>query len=291
MATPSGDPETFRRSLFNLIAPNYAIVTGNSTRDTFAQLLEEQDLGITDSSVIHDNAAGPGTATEALVSWCAARSLAPKIVVTDYIPAMIDNFAKVKSDNEKFHPKIWRNIEASVVDAADLSRYSDGEFTHSICNFSIFAFGELEKSVREIRRTLQPGGVAVFTAWKRFAVGDVMSFAQDHIKGSGWAAAHPLPVQGVQFMEEGYMARAVARMGFEEANLTTSFSTAIIKEGKDWDGLFGFMISQSSIAMPTTGWTEDEVGKWPEAIKAAMLEEKKNFGGVKFEAWNVVARV
>ncbi|KAK5239391.1 hypothetical protein LTS06_012810, partial [Exophiala xenobiotica] len=90
---PTPDPEAFKHRYFTEIAPKYAQVTGNTTLDLFSQVLTHRDgLSITPESIVHDNAAGPGTATEALIAWCHQHDVSPprKIVVTDYVPAMIE---------------------------------------------------------------------------------------------------------------------------------------------------------------------------------------------------------
>ncbi|KAK8054690.1 hypothetical protein PG994_009757, partial [Apiospora phragmitis] len=47
----------FRRRYFTFIAPKYAHLTGNTTRDLFAAALRQHDLALTNESVIHDSAA------------------------------------------------------------------------------------------------------------------------------------------------------------------------------------------------------------------------------------------
>jgi len=284
------DPDAMKRRYFTEIAPRYAQMTGNATRDVWGEILQTQDLGITSDSVIHDNAAGPGTATEALIDRFRSRGEpAPQIVVTDYVPAMIEAFEALRKGGT---PSSWNNVEAKVVDSADLSEFEDGTFSHSICNLSVFTFTRPAECLREMHRTLTAGGVAVVTSWKRFAAAELMAAAQNIVKGAGWSEAHAVPVNGPEWFEEGYTARMVAEAGFPADQTDTLVVRHVVQKraGSDWDGLYGFLTDSSVKDAATREWTEEELGRWPEAVQEAMQKEAEAFGGVLFEAWAVIAR-
>ncbi|KAH0165123.1 S-adenosyl-L-methionine-dependent methyltransferase, partial [Aureobasidium melanogenum] len=98
-----------------------------------------------------------------------------KVVVTDFTQGMIDNI-QARIDQEQ-----WRNITASVMDSHELS-FPDGTFTLAICNVSTSTFKDPLKSMQEILRTLQPGGVCINSQWKRFTVKDIIHKAQISIR-------------------------------------------------------------------------------------------------------------
>ncbi|KAH6652145.1 hypothetical protein BKA67DRAFT_660913 [Truncatella angustata] len=285
------NPDELRQKYFTFIAPSYSHLTGNTTRDNFASVLSQRDLNITSASVVHDNAAGPGTATSALIPWAESRGLSPKIVVTDYIPGMIQAFEKLKSSHTD--SKLWQSTEGKVVNSLDLSEFPDGHFTHTIDNFSVSTFGnkeQQEQGLREVYRTLGEGGLAVFLTWKRFPVAEFIEQAQAEIKGEEWAGEHRVPVNGAEFFQEGYLAKLAVQAGWNKDNVQTTTTSSLLKEGEDEEGLFKFLQSSPPAMLAKRGLTEEESAKWPEAIKHAIQKEKESHGGILTESWVVLAK-
>ncbi|KIW51731.1 hypothetical protein PV05_10420 [Exophiala xenobiotica] len=287
------NPEAGKHRYFTELAPKYSQFTGNTTRDLFNEVLDHRNgLSISSDSVVHDNAAGPGTAAEALITWCHKHNSAatPKIVVTDYVPAMIEACEAIRATKHQ-DDALWQSVALAVTDSADLKDYGDNYFTHSICNFSIFNLTHPDKCLQEMRRTLQPGGTAVVTCWKRFAAEDLLSAAQRVVKGDEWANAHRIPAAGPQYLEEGYTARLVQDAGFPSDTVETFALKKVVAEGgDDWRGLYEFLTTSSLKNAATREWSEEELAKWPDAVAAAMQKEKDSFGGLLFEAWVVIAR-
>jgi ubiquinone/menaquinone biosynthesis C-methylase UbiE len=284
-------PDERRQKYFTLIAPTYSHLTGNTTRDNFASVLSQHELGLTSESIVHDSAAGPGTAASVLIPWCEERGLSPRIVVTDYIPGMIQAFDALRSRHSE--SKLWQTAEARVVDSLDLSEFPDGYFTHQVDNFSLSTFGSKEqqsRGLREAYRTLAPGGLAVFLTWKRFPVSEFIEQAQAEIKGEAWAREHRVPINGPEYLEQGYLAKRAVEAGWPQDKVQTSQTSSLLKEGEDWNGLFEFLQDSPPAMAGKRGMSEEEVGKWPEAIRAALQKEKETYGGIFTEAWVVLAR-
>ncbi|KAK8029664.1 hypothetical protein PG993_010955 [Apiospora rasikravindrae] len=286
---PAPTPDEFRRRYFTSIAPKYAHLTGNTTRDVFASVLRQHDLGLTNDSVIHDSAAGPGTATEALLPWCADQGIAPKrIVLTDYVSGMLESTPKSVTDNPA--------VETQVADSADLSSVfpEDGCLTHVFDNFSVSTFGTKEQQLQGLAenwRTLQAdGGVAVFTTWKRFAISELMTAAQAIVKGDAWAAAHAIPMNGPEFVAEGYLASMLAEAGWSPSKIQTSLVESVVTRDEDERGLLEFMQVSPPAKAATAGWTDDEAARWPAAVQQAVDAAKGEHGGIYGEAWVVIAR-
>ncbi|KAK6858049.1 hypothetical protein PG995_005748 [Apiospora arundinis] len=287
---PAPNSDEVRRRYFTFIGPKYARMTGNTTRDVFAAVLKQHDLGITDESVIHDVAAGPGTATQALLPWCAEQGVTPKkIVLTDYVSGMLESTPQFVVE----HP----SVETKVIDnAEDLSVAfpEDGGFTHIVDNFSVSTFGRKEQHLRALRedfRTLKSdGGVAVFTTWKRFAISEIIGAAQARVKGAEWAAAHPVPMNGPEFMAEGYLASMLAEAGWSADKMQTSLVQSVVTDDADEQGLLEFMQVSPPAKAATVGWAEDEVAAWPAAVQEVVDAQKKEHGGIYGEAWVVIAR-
>ena len=171
------------------------------------------------------------------------------------------------------------------MDSHKLKLYDDS-ITHSITNFSIFTFKDPVQCLSEIHRTLQPDGkgVALVSTWKRFAVIEVVHRAQKLIRPD-------LPLMKVPqpgFMREGYLKEKMIEAGLAADKVKVVQRSATIR-GEDRDGLVKFM--KGDFTKPArAGWTEEELGRWNNAVDEAVEEEQKaNEYGVRFEAWVALA--
>jgi len=111
--------------------------TAETYEDTFEPLVKfyateaiKSVPSITSSSVVHDNASGPGIVTAAIISSFASSSDLPKIYATDLSGARI----------KKLNAKPWADkVDAQVMNAMELT-FPDAMFTHSFTNF-VFVTG------------------------------------------------------------------------------------------------------------------------------------------------------
>lgn len=262
---------------FSALAANYAQQTGNSTRNAFDLLLDDINAiePITGGSVVHDNAAGPGTATSVLVERLPPDDL-PRILVTDNVPPM------VQAAKDSF--SAWPTIETRLLDSLDLEGIPDDHFTHSILNFSAFTFADPLKGLKEIHRTLKSPGLAALLVWKRFGAGEVIHAAQALVRPD----LPPMRIPNPQFQEEGYLQKLAAEAGFEPSRMKMSCWTVVVKGPELDDGLRKFILSDFT-RPARAGWTDEEVDRWPEAVDQVVQKEIDAYGGVKFESWVVLA--
>ncbi|KAB5583582.1 S-adenosyl-L-methionine-dependent methyltransferase [Coniochaeta sp. 2T2.1] len=269
-------------AFFSAMSRVYAKNTGNSTRTIFAESLEAITAirPITSGSVIHDNAAGPGTATSAMIE-ALPPSILPtiQIHITDSVPGMVsaarETFTALISSSSS-------TITVSEMDSQNLT-FPDAYFTHSIYNFSVFAVPDPLLSLKEIHRTLQKGGVAAVLTWRRFGAGELMRAAQGLVRPD----LPPIFIPHEEFMREGYLSHMMVEAGFEEGKVTT-LSKRLAVTGENLEGLRQFVSGDFSESAKK-GWTEEEVARWPEAIGRAMEAEVAAHGGLLFEAWVVLA--
>lgn len=272
--TQGGSSQSFPE-YFKKLSTVYARQTGNSTYRLLEQFLRKLQPSLTSSSVLHDNACGPGTATTAIISYTGFEP--PLIEATDFSPAMIDVLS------EEISAENWNNVRASVMDSHELT-FPDGTFTTSITNFSIFTFQDPLKCMQEVRRTLKPDGLAIVSTWKRFTVSNLIHTAQRAVRPD----AQLMKVPRAEFMEEGYLWDLMVEAGFSSDKIQVwDISTTI--QGHDSVGLRDFMLGGFT-ASARAGWTEEERARWEGAIDSAIEEEKIRNGGIKMEAWIVAAR-
>lgn len=240
-----------------------------------AQALREIPDAVASSSIVHDNASGPGTASMAVIQHLGSEPA--RLEATDLEPGMIDVFqAHIARIGLK-------NAGANVMDSHKLE-FHDGTFSTSICNISVSNFRDTSKCLQEIHRTLQPGGLAIISAWKRFAVADIIHEAQKAVVSD----AQLMKIPKAEFMLDGYLRNMVIEAGFSE-DMIKEQVVGIIVQGDDIDGLKEFMSGRFT-AEARKEWTEEQQSKWPRAIDQAIEEEKNRHHGIKMEAWFVTAR-
>jgi hypothetical protein len=63
--------------------------------------------------------------------------------------------------------------------------------------------------------------------------------------------------------------------------------TEIEQKGEDVQGMKEFMLADFSMA--TRGWSEEQQ-RWHVAVEEAIRREVEEYGGIKFEAWTIIAR-
>jgi ubiquinone/menaquinone biosynthesis C-methylase UbiE len=276
-ANPSAPQETDRPSLpfpayFTALAQTYAKQTGNSTRNLFELAFNDiQAIApITESSVVHDNAAGPGTASSVVLDHLPGTT----VIVTDNVSAMVT----AARDSLASFPA----VTVQEVDAQKLE-FPDGHFTHSILNFSIFNMSDPALCLREIYRTLRPGGTAVIQTWKRFAMVNMIHAAQAMVRPE----LPPMKLPHPEFLEEGVLAKAVVEAGFQESKMKV-WDQTLFASGTDVEDLNVFLLGQFTNPA-RRGWSDEEDARWPEVVKKAVEEEVATHGGVKWESWVVVA--
>lgn len=272
---------------FTLLAPSYGYLTANTTRNILLQALDTLNLSISRDSVIHDNAAGPGTAAISLIDWWKrtghTEDTLPSIIATDHTTAMIDVFEKILQ--EKQASGSWQTIKAEYMDSHGLD-FADNTFDFVFCNVSIANFEHPSLALHEIYRTLKPNGKVVITNWKTFGFATVMGEARKKIKGQEGASPS---VAGAEFMEEGYIAKTLEDAGWLAKNIETREITEVVKEGRDMDGAIEFFTGPY-LGPVKIGFTPDDDKQWPQAIKEVIEEEKSKHGGILCEAWVVVAQ-
>jgi SAM-dependent methyltransferase len=175
--------------LYNKSASDYERQSAGATRQISQQVLALLSL-ITSSSVIHDNACGPGmysshcdqlrrkllfqekitnyslfnfpgiVTTDVLTQSFKSGTESPVIHATDFNQGMLTALQAIIDE------KNLKTVTARVMDESDLSEFEDDTFTHSITNFGIFTFPDPVAGAAHIRRTLKPGGIAAITTWK-----------------------------------------------------------------------------------------------------------------------------
>ncbi|KAL9619839.1 MAG: hypothetical protein Q9160_005579 [Pyrenula sp. 1 TL-2023] len=275
---PSSNPpgRTFQE-YFNTLASTYARSTGNSTYKLLSTYLSQTNPPIVDiNSIINDNACGPGTATSAIIAYLRGQEPA-RIEATDSNPAMVDAAKALIAGRG------WKNVRASNEDSHGLG-FEDGTFTVSVSNVNANTYEDAGGCLREMYRTLKPGGVVVVSMWKRFGFAELLNGAQRRVsEGRGMEL---IRVPREEFMGEGYLEGRVREAGFRDVGVEV---VRVVSEGEEVEGLREFMVGEFT-RVARERWTEREREEWPGVVEGVFREEVERNGGVGFEAWVVTGR-
>ena len=267
-------------SYFSSLSSTYALQTGNSTTDLFKAVLPriQEVHPLTSSSAVHDNAAGPGSASAAILAALKKEDWPREILITDNNADMIKNAA------EAF--KVVEGVECKVLDSQELEGLAEGRYTHSIMNVSLFLLKDPVAAMARVHDTLQPSGLAVVTTWSRFGAAHIIHAAQRAIRPD----LPLMPVPPAQFASLEYLGETAERAGFEKGKIETFNKSGVVEEGKWLDGLRGFFRDSPLAKMARRGWSGEDEERWMDEIEKAIQKEVKEYGGVFFEGAVMIAR-
>lgn len=267
---------------FSKFASVYCRQTGNSTLSILADVITDNiqpsSHPVGPESVVHDTAAGPGIGAAALVASLPKDQLPKDILVSD------NNVMMVSAARDSLVASPLPHVECQELDSQDLSSLPDDHFTHSINNFSIFTFIRPTDAVRETYRTLRPGGLAVVTCWSRFAPMFIVHATQRMIRPD----LPLMPTPGPEFYEDGVLQKVVEESGFARDGITVVRKQLLVTDEENKAGLTALM-SGPMMKKAREGYSEDEEARWTESVVRAVQEEVDQFGGIKFDAYILLA--
>ncbi|KAI1844251.1 hypothetical protein JX266_009542 [Neoarthrinium moseri] len=226
-------------------------------------------------SVVHDTAAGPGIGAAAIVARLPSSDLPKEMLVSDNVAMM------VSAARESLIASPLPHVDCKELDSQDLSSsVPDNYFTHSINNFSIFTFVRPIGALREVYRTLRPGGLAVVTCWRRFAPMFIVHAAQKKIRPD----LPLMPTPSPEFYKEGVLQNVAEESGFAKEYIRMVDKVLVITEDENIAGLT-MLMSGPMMSKAREGYTEEEELRWIDSVRQSVKEEIEQFGGVRFEAY------
>lgn len=282
MASQAHHPHLPLPDYFSKFASIYVRQTGHSTLNILADVITENVQTsahpVGPDSVVHDTAAGPGIGAAALVACLPKDQLPKEMLVSDNVAMM------VSAARESLVASPLPHVDCKEVDSQDLSSVPDNYFTHSIDNFSIFTFVRPTDAVRETYRTLRPGGLAVVTCWRRFAPMFIVHAAQKKIRPD----LPLMPTPSPEFYEEGVLQKVVEESGFAKNNITMVDKVLVVDTDENIAGLI-MLMSGPMMSKAREGYTEEEEARWVGSVSQSVKEEVEQFGGIRFEAYILLA--
>ncbi|KZZ87564.1 Methyltransferase type 11 [Moelleriella libera RCEF 2490] len=281
--SPAQHPQLPLPNYFSQFANVYAKQTGHTTLTILADVITDNVQvscnAFSQGSIVHDTAAGPAIGAAALIARLCKHELPLEVLVTDNEPKMV-TAAEESLDASPLHG----HVKCRILDSENLTAVADEYFTHSMNNFSIFAFLHPVEAIRETCRTLKTGGLAIVTCWRRFAPMVIVHAAQKKIRPDLPLMETPSP----EFYEDGVLQKVVEQGGFAKENINVVTKELLVTDPENKKGLYTLM-SGPFMAKARLGYTKAEEDRWAGAIEQAMAEEEGDFGGIKFEAYVLLA--
>jgi ubiquinone/menaquinone biosynthesis C-methylase UbiE len=213
------------------------------------------------SSVLLDNATGPGTVTSAILAQCADNgSQPPKIYATDISEGMI-NMVRERIRNEN-----WITVTAEVMDGKELSGFEDEYFTHSITSLGVMMTG-----AKAMYRTLQTGGTAVATTWNKQPLLEFANKVREVIHPG--LPSFP-PGYRPEWWSEEFLPKVMKDAGFTDSKID------IIKWSSTFKNVDELLeeLRGDFYMLARIGMTDDEKRRWDDVAK----KEVENRGNLKF---------
>ncbi|KAF2265218.1 S-adenosyl-L-methionine-dependent methyltransferase [Lojkania enalia] len=249
----------------------YADLVTNYTQDIAEKAL---DLipPISKPLVVHDNGCGTGEVTRALM----ARN-PPNITIkaNDIEEEYVEMYA-AEAKNHKWPAEAFKMPSESL-------DFPDNMFDLTVANYVIFLTpDDGVPAMREVYRTLKPGGTVVYTSWAQLPLILAVRKASLATRSPDAAAVKELPPK----WESGTTLAAIAEQaGFEKIRIEKLTQKVPIKSLR----LFA-QLTWSWLGCPlSTGWTEADEENWDKALDTFVDECESGGLFEKLESgeWNM----
>ncbi|KAI1426425.1 S-adenosyl-L-methionine-dependent methyltransferase [Xylaria sp. FL1777] len=221
---------------------------------------------IANGAVINDDGCGTGAASAAVAAVIAGKSLSVSIKATD------TNEDALKIYRQRAIEGHWP-AEAINMDANALT-FPDETFTLSLGNALLFALpNDGIDAVKEVYRTLKPGGKAVFNSWKYVPNLGPIQAAAKATRPEGT----PLPRAGLdKWSQPDFLQSVIEKGGFEKDKIvieSRAVSVTTVEIDRYASMLWSFIGGTS-----TVGWLRSDEENWDRAVEVVKQEVRKTEG-------------
>jgi SAM-dependent methyltransferase len=215
-------------------------------------------------TILHDVGCGLGAATAAAVAIANTKDLSIK--GTDINDGALDIYRRTAAE------KNWP-AEGLRMDAAALE-FPDETFTHAIGNALLFVLpNDGIDAMKEVYRTLKPGGVAIFNSWAYVPTLPAIEAAAKSTRPVGT----PLPRQGLEKWESAdFIKKVVVEGGFSPDNVTLTKRHVYVTVGDIHH--FATMLWSFIAGTSSAGWLESDEENWERAVGIVAEELEKTDG-------------
>ena len=121
-----------------------------------------------------DNACGTGAAAQELLKVYPFA----EVTAADVVPPMVQSFKAIIAAD----PALAAQVKDLRLENGETLNYADNSFDAVLTNFGIFFCQDPVADVKQIYRTLKPGGTATVTLWKMFGFNPILWEVQERVK-------------------------------------------------------------------------------------------------------------
>jgi ubiquinone/menaquinone biosynthesis C-methylase UbiE len=164
--------------------------------------------------------------------------------------------------------------QALHADAQNISSILDATFSHAVGTALLFVLpSDGVPALKEIYRTLRPGGISVFNSWAYVPTMQPIRIAAQRTRPEGTQ----LPRSGTDKWEDpAFLKRVIVEGGFSEDKIRLAkrdvYATTSHLD-RYAEMLWSFIGGTSE-----AGWLEEDEERWPEAIEIIKEELRKSDG-------------
>ncbi|KAF2650661.1 S-adenosyl-L-methionine-dependent methyltransferase [Lophiostoma macrostomum CBS 122681] len=202
------------------------------------------------NAVIHDAACGLGPVTKAIVHSAPPESI--KIHATDIAPQMVVIYNMIGSEHG------WP-AEAKVMNCERLE-FADATFTHTFLSFGLPVLADPVAAVKEMYRTLKPGGIAITAFWLSIPQGEAAIETRRKVWGPD-AALSIMP--DPRHKDAAFIPELLVEGGFRSSDIQLYEKKTVLLV-RDMDEFANAI--WSVIGAPRGGWTQEDEDRWDEAL-------------------------
>ena len=276
-----GENATNHLASFSTAIDSYEHRIGQATRAVAGHLLPLLTT-LPPNPIILDNACGTGAVTDKVLQSIPSA----RIYAADAVPPMVNIMKALVEAKSEWKSKV---ANVAVMNGQDL-QYEDNFFDASIMNFAIYFFPDPVQGIREVYRTLKPGGVGLITLWKEFGFAPILWEVQEKVKPAN--PLQSLPLMDVWTSGE-LLKKTIEQGGFKDFDMVTVEERLWGTDAKDLQDV----LLENFGAMVAKNWTDEEKSKLGAATAEVLKDNGPKFCvqhgekiGVPMIAWVAVCR-
>lgn len=280
-----GDRERKFQHYFNIVEPRYQQLHSDTAHELLLQAfdgpLQKRHGSIppkTNIEIPNDGASGSGMAMPAvLVISPPVDFESPSVHGPGWIEVIVNAFK---------NPVPARDWTKSYISAPDfqVSGFEDDAFDIGLVNFSIGSFVDSAIGMKELFRTLKPGGIAIVSNWETFGVSNILDAAMRKVR----ADAAPLPVVHPEFRQEDTLVKTLVEAGFGEDEVEVCKTSLVLDDEEALDAIRDSLTGMYTLPVLSI-LSADETNAWPNAVAQTIEEAKVADRGVLCTAWVLTA--
>lgn len=261
--------DTFKPKQAIAPTPQLYVELVGDAMEILAKASLSQISPIPTGAIIHDNGCGAGGASAAIMEAIYCPKDEVTIKGTDINEGVLEIYKRRAADND------WP-VEAVKMDARNLTSFGDNTFSHSIASALLIFLPNEDvaiDAVKEMYRTLKPGGTMLVNTWAYIPNLVPIQTAAKVTRPVGV----PLPRQGQEKWEAADFVRDIVEKGGfekEKITLTTVEVPCATAELTRFATMAWSFIGGTSEA----GWLESDEENWDRAVDVVKEELKKTKG-------------